>query len=70
MEMNTRQRVDEQYPTPADRHRRRLSVQLRIEQLSRSARGGGPLTPLQNAELDSLVRELNELDAADMLDER
>lgn len=70
MEINASQRVGDQYPTPADRRRRRMTVQLRIEQLSRSARGGGPLTPSQNAELDALVRELNELDAADLLDQK
>jgi hypothetical protein len=52
-----------------ERHLRRRIAQIGIESLTRSARGPSPLTPQQSDELDRLIRELNELDAADVLDE-
>lgn len=68
--MQTSHRINQPQLTPDERQRRRMRVRKTIERLSRSARGGGPLTPSQAAELDAMVRELNELDAADRLDER
>lgn len=70
MQINTSPYVDALYSPPEERHDRRVRVQRTIERLSRSARGGGPLTLSQVVELDALVRELSELDAADLLDER